>query len=54
MSTAIGIFDIVFLAVGYVASIYTWPWIRTKIGGATAEYDRLRERADSIINAVKR
>jgi hypothetical protein len=35
-------------AAGYVASIYTWPWIRTTVTGAEAEIERLRTRLDSV------
>ena len=54
MKWAIGIFDVVIFAAGYAASIYTWPWLRLQMNGAAAEYDRLRARADRIINSVKR
>ena len=54
MKTAIGIFDVLFVVAGYVLSIYTWPWLRVKIGGAAAEYDRLRARADAVVKAIKR
>lgn len=39
---------------GYVASIYTWQWIKVQVNGAAAEYDRLRDQAEKIINSVKR
>ena len=54
MKTAIGIFDVLFVVGGYVLSIYTWPWLRLKLTGASAEYDRLRARADAVISAIKR
>ena len=54
MKWASGCFDVVIFAIGYVASVYTWPWLRLKVNGAATEYDRLRAEADRIINAVKR
>jgi hypothetical protein len=38
---------------GYVASIYTWPTIRTHIAGADAEIDRLRDRINKIMTAMR-
>ena len=38
---------------GYVASIYTWQWIKVQVNGATVEYERLRAKAEKIINSVK-
>lgn len=54
MITATVIFDVLFIAGGYVASIYTWPWLRTKLLGAQAEADRLRARANAVLDAVKK
>lgn len=33
---------------GYVASIFSWPWLRLKMIGAQAEYEKLKERIDTI------
>lgn len=38
---------------GYVASIYTWPWIRTKAMGVKDEIDRLEARIKAIAEAAK-
>ncbi len=54
MRAAIGIFDVLFVTVGYVLAIYSWPWVRLKINGAAVEYDRLRAQADKVINSVRR
>jgi hypothetical protein len=40
-------------AAGYVASIFTWPWIRTKSAGADAEIARLSTRIGKIMAAVR-
>lgn len=45
--------DIAIAILAYVASIYTWPWIRTKIMGAKAEVDRLEARIRAIAESVK-
>lgn len=51
MGTFIG--DIIIAGLAYVASIYTWPWLRTKIMGAKAEIDRLNARIQAISEASK-
>lgn len=38
---------------GYVASIYTWPEIRTFMAGAEAEIIKLRDRAREIEAKIK-
>lgn len=38
---------------GYVASIFSWPWIRTAFIGAEAEYEKLRARADAVIQKAR-
>lgn len=53
MITATVIFDVLFIAGGYVASIYTWPWLRTKFIGAEAEAEKLRTRAADVIAKVR-
>jgi hypothetical protein len=45
-------FNVIVFAAGYVASIYTWPWLRTKFIGAEAEVQSLRARASSIKAAL--
>lgn len=54
MITATIIGDIAIAAGAYVASIYTWPWLRTKLLGAQAEADRLLDRAQAVLDAVKK
>lgn len=39
--------------VAYVASIYTWPWIRTKLSGVTAEITNLRAKANALEASIK-
>lgn len=36
------------LAGGYVASIYTWPAVRTALTGAQTEINKLKDRAKAI------
>lgn len=38
---------------GYVASIYSWPWVRTQAIGAAAEATKLRQRARDLENKIK-
>lgn len=47
------LFDALLVAGGYVASIYSWPWIRAAFIGAEAEYDKLRDRADAVIQKAR-
>lgn len=54
MITATVIFDVLFIAGGYVASIYTWPRVKLIINGAQTEATKLRAKADALIEAVKR
>lgn len=53
MITATVVFDVLFIAGGYVAAIYTWPWLRTKFIGAEAEAAKLRARAADVIAKVR-
>lgn len=39
---------IVVFAAGYVASIYSWPWLRTHAQGAVTEINSLRQRAADL------
>ena len=41
-------FDVVLLAAGYIAAIYTWPRIKVWIHGASSEAARLRQKASQI------
>jgi hypothetical protein len=54
MITATVIFDVLFVAAGYVASIYTWPRVKLLINGAQTEAAKLRAKADALIEAAKR
>lgn len=45
--------DLLWLAGGYIASIYTWPWLRTKLMGAKTEIERLEARIKAIADAAK-
>lgn len=47
------LFYIALITGGYVASIYTWPWIRQKALGVQAEADGLRNRARDLEAAVR-
>jgi hypothetical protein len=38
---------------GYVAAIFTWPKIRTRIVGAEAEIASLREKARALEARIK-
>lgn len=31
------------LIAGYVASVYTWPWLKVQINGVEAEYQKAKE-----------
>jgi hypothetical protein len=42
------LFDLVLLAIGYIASIYSWPAIRVWANGVAEEADRLRARAERL------
>lgn len=33
---------------GYVASIFSWPWLRPKLIGAQAEYAKLKAAIDKL------
>lgn len=54
MLTATFIGDIAIAVGAYAAAIFTWPWLRTKLLGAQAEADRLRARANAVLDAVKK
>ncbi len=38
---------------GYAASIWSWPWIRTRAIGAGAEISRLRVRAKALEDRIR-
>lgn len=46
------IFDVVVLAAGYVASIYTWPRIKLWVNGAQTEIASLEARAAALKAAL--
>jgi membrane associated rhomboid family serine protease len=41
------------LAGGYVASIVSWPSVRARAIGASAEISRLRARANALEDSIK-
>ncbi len=41
------------LAIGYVAAVWTWPWIRRMVLGAEAEAALLKAKADALLAKVK-
>ena len=43
-----GIFDVFLVAVGYVGSIYSWPYIRTAVTGVEAEVANLKARITAL------
>jgi hypothetical protein len=38
---------------GYVASMYSWPWLRTQAIGASAEITALRARARALEDSIR-
>lgn len=44
--------DFVLFAGGYVGSIYSWPWLRTKLQGIEAEITALEARAAALKAAL--
>jgi hypothetical protein len=46
------VLDIVLFAAGYAASVYTWPWLRTKIQGAQAEITALEARVTALKTTI--
>jgi hypothetical protein len=38
---------------GYAASVVSWPWIRERTIGASAEIGRLRARAKALEDQIK-
>jgi hypothetical protein len=38
---------------GYAASVVSWPWIRERAIGASAEINRLRARAKALKDSIK-
>jgi hypothetical protein len=47
------VFDVVLLAAGYVASIYSWPTIKIWINGAGAEAANLRQKAARLETSLR-
>lgn len=39
---------VVVFALGYTASIFTWPWLRLKWNGVENEYDRIKAALDKL------
>jgi hypothetical protein len=46
-------FDVLVFAAGYAASIYSWPAIKVRINGATAEVADLRAKAVALESRIK-
>lgn len=44
--------DMVIAVVAYVAAIYTWPWLRTKLMGVEAEVEALLARAEALKKSI--
>lgn len=44
--------DVILFAAGYAVSVYTWPWLRTKLMGAQAEVTSLEARAAALKAAL--
>lgn len=42
------IFDIFVFVAGYVACIYSWPWIKVTFNGAMTEAQKLRDKAAAL------
>jgi hypothetical protein len=40
-------------AAGYAASVCSWPWIRERATGASAEISALRARAKALEDQIK-
>lgn len=38
---------------GYVACVYSWPAVKIRINGLSAEADRLRARAQELENNIR-
>lgn len=53
MITFVEVATVFAFAGGYVASVYTWPWLRTVSLGAEAEYDRLKARLADIQSKMR-
>lgn len=46
------IFDLSMAVLGYVASIYTWPMLRTQVQGVQAEISALEDRIIALKTTV--
>lgn len=44
--------DVIVFIGGYVASIYTWQWVRTKWSGAETELAKLEARIKALKEAI--
>jgi len=47
------VLDIALVVGGYALSVYTWPWLRTKIQGVQGEIAALEARAAALKAALK-
>jgi outer membrane murein-binding lipoprotein Lpp len=45
--------DVIIFAAGYVASIYSWPAIKQRINGVTAEAADLRAKAAALESKIR-
>lgn len=41
--------DVLMVVGGYAASVYTWPWIRTKFTGVEAEISSLIAKVEALV-----
>jgi hypothetical protein len=46
------VLDMALFVGGYVASIYTWQWVRTKWSGIETEIIKLEARAQALKEAI--
>jgi hypothetical protein len=53
MTTAVIIGDVLLLAVGYVAAIYTWPRVKVLWNGLETEARALRAKAVDLETKIK-
>ena len=44
--------DVMIAVAAYVASIYTWPWLRTKLMGIESEIKVLEARIASLKSSI--
>lgn len=46
------LFDLCMAVIGYIASVYTWPMLRTQVQGIQAEIQSLESRIVALKNAA--